>query len=57
MSQSVCGGSAKRSDLVDVVFSSGLVFDAEGRVTLYAGASDAEAHWLEIDDPYQARRP
>ncbi|MBL0087856.1 MAG: DUF1861 family protein [Ideonella sp.] len=50
-------GPAKRSDLVDVVFSSGLVFDAEGRVTLYAGASDAEAHWLEIDDPYQARRP
>lgn len=50
-------GPAKRPDLVDVVFSSGLVFDSEGRVTLYAGVSDAEAHWLEIDDPYKARFP
>lgn len=50
-------GSAKRPDLVDVVFPSGLVFDAEGRVTLYAGVSDAEAHWLEVDDPYQAQQP
>lgn len=44
-------GAAKRPDLVDVVFSSGLVF-ADGRVMLYAGASDAEAHWLEIPDPF-----
>lgn len=50
-------GPAKRPDLVDVVFSSGLVFGPDGRVTLYAGASDAEAHWLEIDDPYKVRRP
>ena len=44
-------GAAKRSDLVDVVFSSGLVF-GDGKVVLYAGASDAAAHWLEIADPF-----
>lgn len=49
-------GPAKRRDLVNVVFSSGLVFGADA-VTLYAGCSDAEAHWLEIDDPFaEARR-
>jgi hypothetical protein len=50
-------GSAKRPDLTDVVFPSGLVFDGDGRVTLYAGVSDAEAHWLEVDNPYTVRRP
>ena len=48
-------GAAKRPDLLDVVFSSGLVFEA-GRTLLYVGASDAEAHWLEIDDPFAAER-
>ncbi len=47
-------GAAKRPDLVDVVFSSGLVF-REGKVVLYAGVSDAEAHWLEIDDPFDGK--
>ena len=50
-------GAAKRPDLKDVVFSSGLVFDPSGRVTLYAGVSDAEAHWLEIADPFKAPGP
>lgn len=48
-------GPAKRPDLVDVVFSSGLVFK-DGKTTLYAGVSDAEAHWLEIDDPFADAR-
>ena len=49
-------GPAKRPDLVDVVFSSGLVL-TDGRATLYAGVSDVEAHWLEIEDPFaDARR-
>lgn len=48
-------GAAKRPDLHDVVFSSGLVFEP-GRSLLYAGVSDAEAHWLEIADPFAAWR-
>jgi hypothetical protein len=48
-------GPAKRSDLVDVVFSSGLTFDKEN-VTLYAGISDVEAHWLEIANPFLVTR-
>jgi hypothetical protein len=44
-------GVSKRPDLVDVVFSSGLVF-ADGKVVLYAGTSDAEAQWLEIANPF-----
>ncbi len=44
-------GPAKRPDLVDVVFSSGI--ERVGEVTrLYAGTSDAEAQWLEIDCPF-----
>ena len=44
-------GPAKRADLVDVVFPSGLIRTG-GTVTLYAGVSDAEVHWIEIDDPF-----
>lgn len=44
-------GAAKRPDLVDVVFSSGI--EQVGGVTrLYAGTSDAEAHWVEIAYPF-----
>lgn len=44
-------GSAKRPDLVDVVFSSGI--ECVGPITrLYAGTSDAEAQWVEISDPF-----
>ncbi|HWU94964.1 MAG TPA: DUF1861 family protein [Sphingomonas sp.] len=44
-------GMAKRPDLADVVFSSGI--ECIGPVTrLYAGTSDAEAHWLEIPYPF-----
>lgn len=48
-------GPAKRPDLVDVVFSSGLVYE-QGQARLYVGTSDAEAHWLDIDDPFAAAR-
>ncbi|MGL1958301.1 MAG: DUF1861 family protein [Colwellia sp.] len=44
-------GATKRSDLTDVIFSSGLVED-NGKTILYAGVSDAEAHWLEISNPF-----
>ncbi|HEY1215335.1 MAG TPA: DUF1861 family protein, partial [Bryobacteraceae bacterium] len=47
-------GAAKRPDLVDVVFASGLVFRG-AKVVLYAGVSDAEAHWLEIDNPFDGK--
>ncbi len=44
-------GPAKRKEITDVVFSSGLIRD-NGMAILYAGVSDAEAHWIEIDDPF-----
>jgi hypothetical protein len=44
-------GPAKRDVLADVVFPSGLI-RANGRATLYAGASDTEVHWIEIADPF-----
>ena len=44
-------GPAKRPDIANVVFSSGLVRE-NGTATLYAGISDAEAHWIEIEDPF-----
>ncbi len=44
-------GPAKREDLADVIFSAGLM-RVDGVTTLYAGVSDAEAHWIEIDDPF-----
>ncbi|PCI60811.1 MAG: hypothetical protein COB35_08205 [Gammaproteobacteria bacterium] len=44
-------GATKRPDLTDVIFSSGLVED-NGKTILYAGVSDAEAHWLEISNPF-----
>ncbi|SEN62137.1 Protein of unknown function [Sphingomonas gellani] len=44
-------GAAKRPDLADVVFSSGI--ECVGPVTrLYAGTSDAEAQWVEIPFPF-----
>ena len=44
-------GHAKRPDLKDVIFSSGLVRCSDG-AHLYAGLSDAEAHWIAIPDPF-----
>ncbi len=45
-------GDSKRPDLVDVIFSGGLIRHDDGRATLYAGLSDAEAGWVEISDPF-----
>jgi hypothetical protein len=49
-------GPAKRYDLRDVIFSSGLVRH-HGVARLYAGVSDAEAHWIDIPDPFNSPTP
>jgi hypothetical protein len=46
-------GPAKRPDLVDVVFSGGLVRKDDGSADLYAGISDAEAQRITIPDPFR----
>lgn len=45
-------GPPKRHDLVDVVFSGGLVRHDDGTATLYAGLSDAEAARVLLPDPF-----
>jgi Protein of unknown function (DUF1861) len=45
-------GASKRPDLVDVVFSGGLVRKEDGTAEFYAGISDAEAHRILIQDPF-----
>ncbi|MFD1359042.1 DUF1861 family protein [Fictibacillus halophilus] len=45
-------GESKRPDLVDVVFSGGLVRKEDGTTDFYAGTSDAEAHKITIKDPF-----
>lgn len=45
-------GPAKRPDLVDVMFSGGLVRSGDATAILYAGLSDAEAGCLEVPDPF-----
>ena len=45
-------GASKRPDLVDVVFSGGLVRNNDGTAHLYAGISDAQAHRITICDPF-----
>ena len=45
-------GPAKRPDLVDVMFSGGLIRNPDGTATLYAGLSDAEAGCVTIPDPF-----
>ena len=46
-------GPAKRADLVDVMFSGGLVRHGDGTATLYAGLSDAEAGSVHLPDPFK----
>lgn len=51
-------GPAKRPDLVDVMFSGGLVRQPDGTAVLYAGLSDTEAGCVLLPDPfakYEAR--
>lgn len=45
-------GPAKRPDLHDVLFSGGIVRQADGSALLYTGVSDAEAHVIAIEDPF-----
>jgi len=45
-------GAAKRPDLKDVLFSGGIRRNDDGTATLYTGVSDAEAHRIDIDDPF-----
>ena len=45
-------GPSKRPDLVDVMFSGGLVRHGNGTATLYAGLSDAEAGRVLLPDPF-----
>ena len=45
-------GPAKRPDLIDVVFSGGLVRKVDGSADFYAGISDAEAQKITIIDPF-----
>jgi hypothetical protein len=45
-------GATKRPDLVDVIFSGGLVRNGGGSATLYAGLRDAEAGWITIPAPF-----
>jgi hypothetical protein len=45
-------GPYKHLDLVDVIFSGGLVRKKGGLADLFVGASDAEAYVIEIPDPF-----
>lgn len=45
-------GPAKRPDLVDVVFSGGIVVKGQ-KAVIYAGISDANAQKLEIENPFR----
>jgi hypothetical protein len=45
-------GSSKRPDLVDVVFSGGIIRHGDGVVNLYAGTSDTAAAVLKLPDPF-----
>lgn len=45
-------GPSKRPDLVDVVFSGGIVRKSDGTADIYAGISDAEAQKITIEDPF-----
>ena len=49
-------GASKRPDLVDVIFSGGLQRLPDGRARLYAGLSDAEAGYVDIEDPFHEFR-
>ena len=45
-------GEFKRTDLINVVFSGGLIRRGDGYAELYVGVSDAEAHKIVIPDPF-----
>lgn len=45
-------GPAKRPGVSDVIFSGGIVRIANNKAVLYVGASDTEACYVEIPDPF-----
>ena len=45
-------GPAKKPDLTDVAFTSGIVPRADGKVDLYSGIGDAEEGRIVIDNPF-----
>ncbi|PGM57039.1 DUF1861 family protein [Bacillus sp. AFS053548] len=45
-------GPSKRPDLIEVVFSGGLVRNTNGTAELYAGISDADAQKITMVDPF-----
>ncbi|MFC5530984.1 DUF1861 family protein [Cohnella yongneupensis] len=45
-------GPAKRPDLIDVLFSGGLIRHPNGTASLYTGVSDAQAHVIVLPDPF-----
>lgn len=44
-------GPSKREDLVDVLFSGGMIKDGE-RATLYVGVSDCEVQYMTVENPF-----
>lgn len=44
-------GPSKRDDLIDVLFSGGIIRNGESS-ELYVGVSDCEAHMIKIKDPF-----
>ena len=46
-------GPAKRPDLVDVAFTSGVVMRSDGKVDLYSGIGDAEQRRIVIEYPFE----
>ena len=45
-------GPAKKPDLTDCAFTSGIVLRSDGRVDLYSGIGDTEAGRIVIDNPF-----
>lgn len=45
-------GETKRPDLVDVLFSGGIIRQENGVAELYTGVSDCECHYIKIKDPF-----
>lgn len=45
-------GPSKRQDLVDVIFSGGLIRLKDNKAELYCGVSDAEGQMAVIEDPF-----
>lgn len=45
-------GPAKRDDLIDVLFSAGLIRKNDGTAVLYTGVSDVESQCITIKDPF-----